>query len=488
MNKPTCLILVVLTVMLLHAAAPIACAIDEEHYRRGQVAVERAIEWLRTQQDEQTGGWSINPQGPQLPAITGLVVNGMVMQPDIDHTDPDVARAIAFLLSHRQPDGGIYDRILANYNTAISVSALARIATPEAASAVRDGIDFLRTIQWSEEAADHPETGRVSRDHPFYGGVGYGGSSRPDMSNMTMYLQAFHDAGVDCNDPAIQRALVFLQRTQMLDSVNDMDYADGSQQGGFIYATSPDGNNIGVGESKAGMIEETLTTGERVSRLRAYGSMTYAGFKSMIFADLDRDDERVQAAYGWLKKNYTVEENPGIGFDGYYYYLVTMSRAMEAWGLPTLETESHERVLIHDAWPAPTDTSTAISVQRFTTESGREVELRDSIGTVQLRRARDLANGLDDVGTDFAQPSSTIDGQHTVRLVSAEIDFGDPSKPLELTVAITETRSWANDLIARLVELQNEDGSFRSLDDRWMEGNQVLITAYAVLALQHALR
>jgi hypothetical protein len=434
----------------------------------------------------------------------------MVMQPDIDHTDPAIARAVAFMLSHRQPDGGIYDRILANYNTAISVSALSRIGTPEAASAVRAGIDFLRTLQWSEEAIEHPETGRVDRDHAFYGGVGYGGSSRPDMSNLTLFLQAFHDAGVDCNDPAIQRALVFLQRTQMLDSVNDMDYARGSQQGGFIYATSPNGQNIGVGESKAGMIEETLTTGERVSRLRAYGSMTYAGFKSMIFADLDRDDERVQAAYAWLQENYTVQENPGLGYDGYYYYLVTKSRALDAWGLPVIGTREEFTGSFdfgQHRFQSPGQTI-SIHANELRSGDGTTIRLTDSIGTAWFRfeegeDGKRLAAYGRLGGPEVGQGGRLADGRrYTVLeyLGDRGRAIGNIPEDAEkwpdsvdggavgVRIEIMDDRDWANDLIARLGDLQNEDGSFRSLDDRWMEGNPVLITAYTVLALQHALR
>jgi squalene-hopene/tetraprenyl-beta-curcumene cyclase len=145
------------------------------------------------------------------------------------------------------------------------------------------------------------------------------------------------------------------------------------------------------------MIETTLPDGTKASRLRAYGSMTYAGFKSYIFANLDRDDPRVTTAYDWIRRNYTLQENPGTGTDGMYYYFVTFARALDAWGLPTIET---------------------------------------------------LAEG------------------------------GAP----------VETRDWASDLIARLAELQNPDGSFQVIDDRWMEDNPVLITAYALLALQHAVR
>jgi squalene-hopene/tetraprenyl-beta-curcumene cyclase len=50
----------------------------------------------------------------------------------------------------------------------------------------------------------------------------------------------------------------------------------------------------------------------------------------------------------------------------------------------------------------------------------------------------------------------------------------------------TERRDWRTDLVAKLATLQNEDGSFRSVDDRWMENDPVLITAYALIALREA--
>ena len=377
-------------------AASTARALDEAHYRRARDMIAGAISYLRAQQDPTTGGWLVRARGPQLPAITGLIVSGMLMEPEIDARDPAIARGLGFILSFRRDDGGIYDRILASYNTSICLSALARANTAEAAAAIAPAQDFLRSMQWGEDAANHPATGAVTRDNPFYGGVGYGSHSRPDGSNLNMMIQAMHDSGLSCDDPAYTRALTFLQRTQMDDRVNDMPYAKGSRQGGFIYATGPEGDQPDVGESKAGVIEEALPDGRRVSRLRAYGSMTYAGFKSYIYANLDRDDQRVRLALDWIRRNYTLAENPGVGTQGFYYYLVTFSRALDAWGLPTIET----------------------------------------------------------VAAKGAEP---------------------------------EPRDWANDLIDRLGELQNADGSFPVLHERWMESEPVLITAYALLALEYAI-
>lgn len=377
--------------------APCAHAIDEAHYRQAREMIDTSIEYLRAQQDDDTGGWVVMPEGrPQFPAISALVLNGMLMEPDIGPDDPSVSRGVEFLLGYRQPDGGIYDKVLANYNTAICVSALSKVNTRASGEAIEDANDFLKSIQWYEDAAEHPETLDVDESHPFYGGFGYGGHSRPDLSNTAFTLEAFHQSGVDCDDASVHRALTFLSRLQMHEDVNDMPYARGATEGGFIYAPGPEGDRAGEGESKAGEGETTLSDGTVASRLRCYGSMTYAGFKSYIYANLDRDDPRVTLAYDWIRANYTLEENPGVGDQGTYYYFLTFSRALDAYALPTITTLNE-------------DGSTG------------------------------------------------------------------------------ETHDWANDLIDRLAELQNEDGSFKVVNDRWMEDNEVLITAYALLALQHAI-
>ncbi len=386
--------------VMISSMAPVAWGIDRDHYALARGMIEKSVVFLRARQDMKTGGWAVPPApgAPNFPAISGLVLTGLLDEPNIDANDPAVARGVAYILSFHQPDGGIYDRVLPSYNTAMCLSALARVNRPEAAASIEPAINFLRSLQWSEEAIQgSAETARVTEDHPCYGGIGYGSGGRPDNSNLTFFVQALHDAGLSCDDRAYQRAVVFLTRTQMDDRVNDMAYAKGSRQGGFIYSTSPDKEHIGEGESKGENIEETLDDGTRVSRLRAYGSMTYAAFKSLIYANLSRQDMRVRLAYDWIRRNYTVEENPGVGTDGFYYYALSFSRALGAWGGATI---------------------TPIGA------AGESLSVRD----------------------------------------------------------------WQNDLVDQLASLQNADGSFRSIDDRWMENNPVLITAYALIALQQTVR
>lgn len=299
-----------------------------------------AIGFLRSTQGD-SGGWSENPEGPDLPAVTALAATGMLLDPRIDESDPSVRAAVRYVLSFVKPDGGIHDGMLPTYNTAICVSMLSRVRTPEAAAAVRGGVALLRRMQWgafdpqvTPSPAAPAWTEPVDEAHPFYGGLGYGKHGRPDASNTQVFVQALHDAGVSTDDPAYARALVFLRRVQMDDRVNEMAYAAGSRQGGFIYATVPDTESIDSvpGQSQAGEIEETLADGTVGSRLRAYGSMTYAGFKSLLYADLPPDDARVLAAIGWIEANLSFAENPGLGQQGRYYGFSAMSRALAAWG------------------------------------------------------------------------------------------------------------------------------------------------------------
>lgn len=63
-----------------------------------------------------------------------------------------------------------------------------------------------------------------------------------------------------------------------------------------------------LGESKAGSVTNEVTG--RIS-LRSYGSISYVGLMSYLYARLERQDARVQAVLQWLSENYTLEENPG---------------------------------------------------------------------------------------------------------------------------------------------------------------------------------
>jgi squalene-hopene/tetraprenyl-beta-curcumene cyclase len=73
--------------------------------------------------------------------------------------------------------------------------------------------------------------------------------------------------------------------------------------------------------------------------------MSYSGFKSLAYAGLTQDDPRVKAVMDWIKKNYTVEKNPGQGDAGLYYYYHAFAAALKA---STLKSITDDAGLSHD--------------------------------------------------------------------------------------------------------------------------------------------
>lgn len=329
--------------MLLLCVCLPATALDDEHWKKADEAIDKGIAYLRANQAED-GSWM-----PDMgPAVTGLALTALLEQPDIGPDDPAAAKAIAYILKHVQDDGSIRkgpDGILASYNTALSLSALARIggSNPEAASAIKGGQEFLKGTQWIVGMKD-PDGNTIDEDHPFYGGFGYGGSGRPDISNTQFALQALKDTGVDCEDPVFKRALVFLNRIQAVESNDKNAEKFEKLDGGFIYSSSINKDHIGVPESKASQDQiDEGKAGRPVSGLRTYGSVTYAGFKSMIYANLERDDPRMVAAMDWISKNYELDQNPGMPdkqkLQGLFYYYITKARALNAYGVSTITVQ-----------------------------------------------------------------------------------------------------------------------------------------------------
>ena len=117
--------------------------------------------------------------------------------------------------------------------------------------------------------------------------------------------------------------------------------------------------------------------------------MTYAGLKSMIYAGVEAEDPRVQAALDWIGRFYTLAENPGMGDAGLYYYFHTFGKALQATG-------------------------------------------KDSV--------RDAGGSVHD---------------------------------------------WRRELIATLAQRQQSNGSWVNANDRWLEGDAELVTAYALLAISY---
>ncbi len=274
--------------------------------------IERALQYLRTKGQSDNGAFS-----PELgPGVTAVVVTGVLGTGRVSPDEPWLARALKYLESFIKPDGGIYEKRHANYITSVALMAFK--------AANRDGryddviaraLEFIKGMQWDERDG-------ISSDDDRYGGFGYDSKGRPDLSNTQFAIEALHSAGIGPDDPAMQKALKFLSLAQNLPSEHNRSaYAARASKddlGGFIYTPA-----LG-GDSKAGRSPS--------GGLRSYGSMTYAGLKSMIYAGVDRNDQRVQAAIEWIRRHWTVKENPGLGLMGLYYYYHTMAKALAAYG------------------------------------------------------------------------------------------------------------------------------------------------------------
>lgn len=79
--------------------------------------------------------------------------------------------------------------------------------------------------------------------------------------------------------------------------------------------------------------------------------MTYAGMQSLIYANVDKNDPRVKLALKWLENSYSLDENPGMGVQGLYYYYQAMSKALSAMGIDTLTLETAARWTGGMNWP-----------------------------------------------------------------------------------------------------------------------------------------
>ncbi len=308
------------------AAPPDAAKPDFQLATRVHDAVRKGLAFLVAGQ-QPDGGWAVS--GKSNPAVTALVIKALAQDKDYGPKHPAVRRGLEYVMTFAHPDGGIYvkDEGQNNYHTSVALMALASMKNPALVKTIKEAQDYLKKLQWDEGEG-------YENSNPWYGGQGYGSGKRPDLSNTQMMLEALNESGLSLDDPAYKKALVFVQRCQMLGKTNDQPFARESTDGGFVYSPA------NAGESKAGT--ETVDAGE--PRLRTYGSMTYAGFKSMLYAKVDRDDPRVKAAVEWIRRYYTLEHNPNMPGEqskqGLYYYYHVFARAMQAWGEETI-TDGH---------------------------------------------------------------------------------------------------------------------------------------------------
>jgi squalene-hopene/tetraprenyl-beta-curcumene cyclase len=309
--------------------------------KQWEQTVDKAIAYLKANQDAD-GSWGSKTS----PGITGIIVTGMLQSGRVTADDPAVAKALKYIESLINPKAGHIagkdPRVqLQNYVTCINVMALKAAKRDSYKNVIADATKFLRQLQWDEGEGKSPKD-------DFYGGAGYDSKSRPDLSNTQFFLDALVAAGVPKDDPAFKKAVTFVSRCQNIKGEsNDQPWAGKIDDGTFIYSPAAGGSTK--------VMEGTLPDGG----LPGYGSMTYAGIKSLIYCGVPKTDPRIQRAYDWLKKNYTVDRNPGMPEQrahwGLFYYYHTMAKTLDVLGVDEVTDAQGKK---HD-WRA--DITTALA-------------------------------------------------------------------------------------------------------------------------------
>ena len=294
--------------VLLAAQPSIGQSVDDGSKAELGLVTSKAISFLRRAQNED-GSFS-SELGPGITAMA----TAALLKHGIPEGDPVVSKALSYLDQFRQADGGIYQpqSLYRNYETCLAIMCYAETTGDRYGELLDRARDFVKGIQWDESEGLDPSS-------TSYGGAGYGKHSRPDLSNTAFYVEALIAAGTDEDDAALQRALLFVSRCQNLESqYNTTPFSTKNPDGGFYYTIAAGGSSQAGNTSGGG--------------LRSYGSMTYAGLKSMIYAGVDQDDPRVKAALSWISMNYDLTQNPGLQDAGLYYYYHTFAKALAAAG------------------------------------------------------------------------------------------------------------------------------------------------------------
>lgn len=287
--------------------------LDPSVARENEAAIYKALDWLAANQHAD-GSWS----DTNYPALTALPLWAFSRS---NHSKKKEVcdKAVKFILSCLQSDGGIYRKIpgkagggLSNYNTATCMTALHSTGREELVPVVQRARKFMAASQYMGDDA-------------YRGGMGYDASTKRNYSDLMNSLFGYEamrltESAEDLKDKTEKKtdldwdaARKFLERLQ-----ND-ENSDKANAGGFPYRSD---------ESKAGSI--TNAAGKVI--FRSYGSMTYAGLLSLVYCKVDRNDPRVRSAFDWSVKNWSLEENPGMGPQGLYFFYYVLTKALGAYG------------------------------------------------------------------------------------------------------------------------------------------------------------
>jgi len=297
------------------------------------VSIETAMSggagFLLSKQAED-GHWS----DPQMPALTALPLWALASVHSTNSNaqttqkiKQSMTKAASFVMATQRPDGGFYvpkpgrgGSGLGNYNTSVCLSALYDSGLAPKAALLK--------------ARSYIASSQLVGDDTMAGGFGYDKISRrryADLSNTSYAMSAMaKTASLEELRTDGKRADIDWDRA--LAFVENLMNKEGPEKGGAAYNERT---------PQAG----TSTNAQGRVHLRAYGSMTYAAVLSMCAARLDKGDPRVRQSLEYLTKFWSVDENPGMGNQGLYYFYDIMARALSAAGVDKVGDHDWKREL-----------------------------------------------------------------------------------------------------------------------------------------------
>jgi len=303
-------------VVVTSSAQPLG-SLDPSLANEVRAAINRAADWLAARQ-QPCGAWS----DTNFPALTGLALQA-ILGSEHPARNEMAEKAAAFIVSCVQPDGGIYTRIpgrkgggLSNYNTAICMMALHATRNPAYTRIIQNARTFVAGAQYLG-------------DDDYRGGFGYDRESQrayTDLLNTYYAVEAMSKtADVEDKRPdGEKRADIDWNETvKFIERMQNKPSSGPDNAGGFFYNPT---------DPKAG----ASTNREGVVVFRSYGSITYSGLLALIHAKVDRDDVRVRSAFDWACKHWSLEENPGMGEQGLYFFYNVLSKCLAAYGVDAI--------------------------------------------------------------------------------------------------------------------------------------------------------
>ncbi|MCU0959008.1 MAG: DUF4159 domain-containing protein [Pirellulaceae bacterium] len=264
---------------------PAAAQITDGDVRQ---AIERGVDYLKSQQDKTRGGW---PEHPSQPAGLSALCTLALLNCGVGTEDPAVIRALDYLRKFDKPD--------MTYSVALRTMALCAAEPKKDLLLIRQNVKWLEVTQLTGASAVRGRKGTWAYSDRQEG--------QGDNSNTQFALLALNDAqrvGVEVNPSTWRLAQEYWQQTQKPDG--SWGYKPGLPSTGSMTC--------------AGIASLVITSGRLSS-----GRARVEGERVMCCGPGAADDS-IERGLLWLGRSFSVRANPGDR-SWLLYYLYGLERA-----------------------------------------------------------------------------------------------------------------------------------------------------------------